>query len=448
VYQVSIIGPVKAVGPGDTPSRQELFFSRPRSVQEEDACAQEIIGLLLRRAYRRPVGDDDLTKPMQMFHEGRSNGDFDDGIRLALSSILVSPSFLFHIERDPSVAVKGTPYRIGDVELASRLSFFLWSSLPDDELLELAEHGQLHQPRILEQQVRRMLKDERAKSLATNFAGQWLYLPNLDSFMPDMRLYPDFDDNLRQAMRQETELFFESIVRDDRSVLTLLNADYTFLNERLAKHYGIPHIYGSHFRRVMLDEQTHRCGLLGHASIMAVTSYATRTSPVLRGQWVLKNLLGSPPPPPPPNVPVLAENSGSTTRTVRALLEQHRANPACAACHELMDPAGFALENWDAVGRWRETDSGEPIDASGGLPDGSEFNGPAGLRKALLARPDLFVRTLTDKLMTFALGRGLEYYDAPAVRKVVADAADDDYRFSSLILCIVNSTPFQMRMAP
>jgi hypothetical protein len=331
--------------------------------------------------------------------------------------------------------------------LASRLSFFLWSSIPDDELLDLAESGELRRPEVLEQQVQRMLADKRSQSLVSNFAEQWLYLRNLESINPDMRLFPDFDDNLRQAMRQETELFFESVLRDDRSVLDLIRSDYTFLNERLAKHYGIPHVYGSHFRRVALDGNARRGGLLRHGSILAVTSYATRTSPVLRGQWVLKNLVGAPPPPPPADVPALAESTVSSTLSVRERLKQHRENPACASCHETMDPVGFALENYDAVGRWRDSEADKPIDAAGGFVDGCEFVGVEGLEQALLNRPELFVRTLTEKLMTFALGRGVEHYDAPAVRKIVAGARDDNYRFSKIILGTVRSAPFQMRMS-
>jgi len=383
-----------------------------------------------------------------MYRKGRADGGFEAGIESALSSILVNPQFLFRIERDPASAAPAAAYRISGAELASRLSYFLWSSMPDDELLDLAERGELSRADILEQQVRRMLADERSRSLVTNFAGQWLYLRNLDSFIPDMRLFPDFDDNLRQAMRQETELFFASVVREDRSVLDLVKADYTFLNERLAKHYGIPHVYGSEFRRVAVADQDHRGGLLRHGSILAVTSYATRTSPVIRGHWILKNLIGEPPPPPPPNVPALKDNTVSSLLSVRERLKQHRADPACASCHDLMDPVGFALDHYDAVGRWRATENGQPIDVRGGLPDGSEFIGVAGLERALLERPNLFVRTLTEKLLAFGLGRGVEYYDAPAIRKIVHDAKDENYRFSRLIIGIVSSTPFQMRTTP
>jgi hypothetical protein len=446
VYQVSIIGPVVSSGLGDTPSRR-LIFGQTSTGQGDEENARQVLSKIMRRAYRRPISDQDLENAMDFYRAGRAEGDFDAGIEMALSAILVNPNFLFRIERDPAGVPSAAAYAIDDVELASRLSFFLWSSFPDDELLDLAASGDLSRPEILEQQTRRMLADERSQALVDNFAHQWLYLRNLESVNPDMRLFPDFDDNLRQAMRRETELFVESIVNEDRSVLELIKADYTYLNERLAKHYGIPHVYGSRFRRVALDEGSRRGGLLRHGSILTVTSYATRTSPVLRGQWVLKNLVGMPAPPPPPDVPDLEENTILRTLTVRERLEQHRANEACASCHALIDPVGFALENFDAVGRWRDVDSGTPIDSSGGLPGGSEFAGVAGLEQALLERPELFVRTLTEKLMVFALGRGVEYYDAPAVRKIVREARDDDYRFSRLVVGIVQSMPFRMRMS-
>jgi hypothetical protein len=447
VRQVSIDGPLEASGPGDTPSRQRIFGSAPAESGDEEEHAKQILSQLARRAYRRPVDDADLKTPMEFYRAGRADGDFDAGIEMALSAILVNPNFLFRIERDPAGADSGTAFKIDDVTLASRLSFFLWSSIPDDELLDLAARGELSRPDVLEGQVRRMLTDRRSQSLVNNFADQWLYLRNLDSVNPDMRLFPDFDDNLRQAMRQETELFFASIVREDRSVLDLIRADYTFLNERLAKHYGIPHVYGSRFRRVALDDGGPRGGLLRQGSILTVTSYATRTSPVLRGQWVLKNLIGMPAPPPPPDVPDLEESTILRTATVRERLTQHRANEACASCHDLIDPVGFALENFDAVGRWRDAEGGAAVDASGGLPGGSQFVGVAGLEQALLDRPELFVRTLIEKLMTFALGRGVEYYDGPAIRKIVREAHDDDYRFSRLVVGIVQSTPFRMRMS-
>lgn len=448
VFQVSIIGPYEATGSGDTPSRRRILICQPTGPADEEECAKRILGNLARRAYRRPVDDEDLQAPLALYREGRAEGSFEMGIEMALCAVLVNPQFLLRVERDPAAAVAGAAYRISDLELASRLSYFLWSSMPDDELLDLAARGDLSRPEVFASQVRRLLADQRSRSLVTNFAGQWLYLRNLDSIIPDMRLFPDFDDNLRQAMRQETELFFESILRDDRSVLDLIRSDYTFLNERLAKHYGIPHVFGSQFRRVALDDQSHRGGLLRQASILTVTSYPTRTSPVIRGQWVLKNLLGAPPPPPPPNVPDLKDSPVSASLPVRERLRQHRADPACASCHDQMDPVGFALDNYDAIGRWRDTEAALPIDAAGSLPDGSQFVGVSGLERALLDRPELFVQTLTEKLLTFALGRGVEYYDAPAVRKIVDDAKGDNYRFSRLIMGIVGSTPFQMRKAP
>ena len=446
VYEISIVGPVEARGPGETVSRRRIFSSQPTAPDDEEDCARRILSNLARRAYRRTVNDEDLSSPMEFYRQGRAERGFEAGIELALSSLLVKPQFLFRIERDPFGLPSDTPYRIEGAELASRLSYFLWSSMPDDELLDLAVRGELSQPEVLEQQVRRMLKDSRSRSLVDNFAGQWLYLRNLEGAIPDMRLFPDFDDNLRQAFRRETELFFESILREDRSVLDLIKADYTYLNERLARHYGIPHVYGSRFRRVSVDERSHRGGLLRQGSILTVTSYATRTSPVIRGHWVLQNLVGTAPPPPPPNVPALDDNTVSGLLSMRERLQQHRANVACASCHQQMDPVGFSLENFDAVGRWRGTDAGQPIDATGGgLADGSEFTGVEGLEQALLHRPELFVQTLTEKLLTFGLGRGIEYYDAPAIRQIVRDAKNDHYRFTSLILGIVKSTPFQMR---
>ncbi len=445
IYEVSIIGPFEAAGAGNTPSRQRIFVSRPNSLEDEESCARQVIANLARRAYRRAVSDEDLQAPLELYREARKEGDFEAGIEAALTAILVNPNFLLRIERNPTAAAPATVYRIADTELASRLSYFLWSSMPDDELLALAIAGRLSEPDVIQQQVRRMLADERSQSLVSNFAGQWLHLRNLDAFIPDMRLYQDFDDNLRQAMRRETELLLDGIIREDRNVLDLIKADYTYLNERLARHYGIPHIFGSQFRKVALDAGSHRGGLLRQASILAVTSYPTRTSPVIRGKWILENILGAPPPPPPGNVPALKDNKVDSSLSVRQRLAQHRADEACAGCHRLMDPAGFALENYDAIGRWREIEEGMPVDATAGLPDGSEFIGVAGLEKAILARPEMFVGTLTEKLLTFALGRGVEYYDAPAVRKIVHEAREADYRFSSLILGIVTSTPFQMR---
>ncbi|HEV7222476.1 MAG TPA: DUF1592 domain-containing protein [Pirellulales bacterium] len=447
VYEVSLVGPFAADGPGDTPSRRRIFISQPSGADDEEDCAQRILAHLARRACRRAIDDEDLKTPLKLYRQGRAEGGFETGIEMALASLLVKPEFLFRIERDPPGAIPGAAYRIGGVELASRLSFFLWSSAPDEELLDLAVRGELDRPDVLETQVRRMLADDRSQSLVSNFAGQWLHLRNLDTANPDMRLFPDFDDNLRQALRRETELFFASILREDRSVLDLIKADYAHLNERLAKHYGIPHVYGSRFRRVALDEKSHRGGLLRQGSILTVTSYATRTSPVIRGRWVLENLVGMPPPAPPPDVPALADNTVSNSLSMRERLKQHRSNAVCASCHRQMDPLGFSLENFDAVGRWRKTEAGQPIDAAGVFADGGEFSGVSGLEEALLQRPELFARTITEKLLTFALGRGVEYYDAPAVRRIVREARADGYRLSRLIVGIVKSTPFRMRNA-
>jgi hypothetical protein len=404
----------------------------------------------MRRAYRRPVTDVDLERPLVFYREARKDetGNFEAGIEAALSAVLVSREFLFRSEPDPPGIAAKTPYRLSDLALASRLSFFLWSSIPDDALLDLAARGELHDSAVLDREVRRMLADPRARSLVTNFAEQWLYLRNLDSITPDGRLFPDFDDNLRQAMRTETSMLFEYLLREDRSVLDLLRSDRTWLNGRLAAHYGVPHIYGERFREVKLDPGSERGGLLRNGSILLVTSYATRTSPVLRGHWILKNLLGNPPPPQPPNVPALEENVVSAGLPVRERLASHRANASCASCHDLMDPAGFALEHFDAVGRWRIMDEGKPIDATGGLPDGSTFDGVDGLERALLQRPELFVGTMVEKLLTFALGRGMEPYDGPAVREVVRRAGKKDFRFSEVIAGVVSSVPFQWRRTP
>lgn len=445
VYSISVIGPYSIEGPGETPSRQRIFVCNPQEASNQEECARQILGKLLRRAYRRPVSDADLDRPLEFYRQASKASGFDAGIELALSAILVSPEFLFRVEQDPTDVDPETAYRVSDLELASRLSFFLWSSIPDNELLDAAISGDLREPDVLESHVLRMLQDSRSRNLAENFAGQWLYLRNLAAIRPDMRLYADFDDNLRQAFRKETELLFESVLREDRGVLDLLKTDYTFLNQRLAKHYGIPNVYGSRFRRVKLDEGSMRGGLLRQGSVLTVTSYATRTSPVLRGKWILENILGTPPPPPLPNVPALKDNTVDGNLSVRERLAEHRANPACASCHNLMDPVGFALENYDAVGRWRTSDAGQPIDSSGGLPDGSEFKGVSGLEDALLQRPEIFVSAMTEKLLTFAVGRGVEYYDAPAIRKIVHEARDDNYSFSSLIVGIANSVPFQMR---
>ncbi len=480
VYAVTVTGPFDATGPGDTPSRRRIFTCRPAddagptsasspstsrrmadgsasadseptragpaaaASADERACAAEILRTLARRAYRRPATDADVELLLGFYDEGRADGGFDQGVEMALRRLLVSPEFLLRVERDPAGA--DGPYRVSDLELASRLSFFLWSSLPDDALIETASRGELRDPAVIEGQVRRMLADERAASLVTSFAAQWLYLRNLPAVSPDFIVFPDFDETLRRALRRETELFFESVVREDRSALELITADYTFLNERLGRHYGMPGVAGSHFRRVSLPPGSPRGGLLGHGSILAVTGYATRTSPVVRGKWVLENLLGTPPPPPPANVPPLDEAKSAAVLSMRERMEEHRRNPACAACHALMDPVGLSLENFDAIGRWRTLTAGlAPIDATGGLPDGTTFDGVAGLRQALLDRSDQFVRTLVDKLMTYALGRATEHYDAPAVRAVEREARAGGYRFSDLVLGIVKSTPFQMR---
>lgn len=440
-----ITGPFNPTGPGDTPSRRAIFTCQPGKGVEEVTCAKKIIAQLARRGFRRPVSDSDVENILSYYQSGRNKGTFETGIETALRYILASPEFIYRFEPDPANLAADGIYRLNDLELASRLSFFLWSSIPDETLLNLASQGKLKDPAVLEQQVRRMLADPRSQQLVTNFAGQWLFLRNLKGISPDVQEFPDFDDNLRVAMRRETELFFDSIVHEDRSALDLLNADYTFLNERLARHYGIQGIYGNDFRRVPVREDNRR-GLLGQASILTVTSYATRTSPVLRGKFILSNFLGTPPPEPPPNVPALKENNeGAKPRSVRERMEEHRANPACATCHKIMDPLGFSLENFDAVGRWRVSDSGAKIDASGQLADGTKVAGPAELRKALLNHPDSFTGTLTEKLMIYALGRGLDYNDAPYVRAIVRDAARNNYRFSTLILGIIKSPEFQMK---
>jgi mono/diheme cytochrome c family protein len=446
LYSIMVVGPYDATGAGDTPSRRRIFVCHPSKASEEDGCAKQILSNFAKRAYRRPVIDADLEMPLKLYRDTRTSGGFESGIERALRALLVSPEFLFRVEQDPANIAPNTAYKLTDLELASRLSFFLWSSIPDDQLLDLAIAGKLKDPAVLEKQVRRMLADSRSETLVKNFADQWLYLRNLDNIIPDARLFPDFDDNLRQAMRRETELFFESIMREDHNVVDLLSANYTFVNERLAKHYGIPNVYDSYFRRVTFDTNNTRGGLLGQGSILTVTSYADRTSPVIRGKWILTNIVGLPPPPPPPNVPPLKDN-GSTGKvlTMRERMAAHRSVQPCAGCHSLMDPVGFSLENYDAVGRWRTAEEDAPIDASGGLPDGVKFAGVSGLRHALLSRPELFVTTLTEKLLTYGLGRGLESYDAPAVRKIVREARNNDYRFSSIVLGIVNSTPFEMR---
>ncbi len=446
---VEISGPHESSGAGTTPSRQRIFACRPSKPADETACVRRIVSGLARRAFRRPVSDADLETLLASYKEGRDEGAFELGIERAVQALLVSPEFLYRVEREPQAGATGAvgAYRISDLELASRLSFFLWSSIPDAPLLDVATAGKLKNPVVLEQHVRRMVADPRADALVTNFVGQWLFLRNLPTVLPDPRRENDFDEDLRQGFRRETELFAGSILLEDRSVLELLTATHTFVNERLAKHYGIPHIRGTHFRRVDRTDSRRR-GLLGQGSILAVTSYPHRTSPVVRGKWVLENLLGAPLPPQPPNVPALEEtpNPGEEAKSMRARIAQHRANPVCASCHATMDPLGLSLENFDMVGRWRDVDEALiPIDASAVLPDGSTFEGPEGLRKVLLSDPDRFVRLLAEKMLTYALGRGLEYYDMPAVRKIVRDTARNNYRASALILGVVNSRPFLMR---
>ena len=448
IATVTLSGPYGVDGAGDTPSRRRILTCAPVVGADAAPCAREILSTLARRAYRRPVTEADLDVLLPFYADGEAEGGFERGIQHAIERMLVSPEFLFRIERDPADKTSvGAPYRVSDLELASRLSFFLWSSIPDDELLDRAVAGELRDPAVLEAQVRRMLADGRSRALVDNFAEQWLYLRDVDAKEPDPGFFPGFDENLRQAFVRETALFIDSVLRQDRGVSELLTADYTFLNERLAKHYGIPHVYGSHFRRISLAG-TERRGLLGQGGILTLTSYATRTSPVLRGKWILENLLASPPPPPPPDIPALAETTDDgAALSMRAAMERHRANPACASCHAQMDPLGFALENFDAVGRWRARgESNEPIDATGVLPDGTAFEGPNGMRRALLRNPERFVATVAEKLLTYALGRNLESYDMPAVRAIVRGAGADDHRFSSLVLGIVQSTPFQMRM--
>ena len=452
VNAVAIGGPYAVTGPGDTPSRRAVFTCRPEkgAPEEERACATGIVSRLARLAYRRPVTPDDLDTLLGFFDSGReSGGSFDAGIQLALERMLVDPDFLLRMERDPAGVVPGEPYRLSDVEVASRLSFFLWGSIPDEPLLDAAEQGTLTDPGVLEAQVRRMLADPRARSLVDDFAMQWLHLRNLEDVTGDPVPFPDFDDNLVEAFRQETMLFLASTLREDRSVLDLLDADYTFVDERLARHYGIPGIYGSRFRRVALPDREQRGGLLGHGGLLALTSYPTRTSPVLRGKWLLDTILGAPPPSPPADVPALPERGeGGRTTSVRERLERHRQAPACATCHASIDPPGFALEQFDGLGAWRTTDEfGNPIDATATMPNGRAVAGMAGLRALLLERPEQFAGTVTEKLLSYALGRGLEHVDRPTVRAVVRDAAADDYRWSALIAGIVKSPAFLMRNA-
>lgn len=439
-------GPYNITGRGDTPSRARIFVCTPATAKEEEPCAKTILSTLARRAFRRPVVEADLRPLLAFYNRGRRDGSFEDGIQKALQAMLVSPDFLFRIEQDPKGAAPGTVYRISDFELASRLSFFLWSSIPDEELLKLAGQGRLKDAGTLRQQVDRMLRDPRSEALATNFAGQWLQLRNLATAKPDPQAFANFDESLRKSFEEETEMLFASILRENRSVLDLLNADYTFLNERLAEHYGVPKIYGSQFRRVAVTDP-NRAGLLGHGSVLTVTSYPNRTSVVQRGKWILENLLGSPPPPPPADVPELKPHANDgRVLTMRQQLEQHRTNPTCNSCHSRMDPIGFALENYDAIGKWREKDGESEIDASGKLPDGTQFQGPAGLRKLVLsAYKDDFVNTVSEKLLIYATGRGLEAYDQPSIRAIMKKAAAEEYRLPALIAAVVESKPFLMR---
>ena len=444
--RVVITGPYNPTGLGDTPSRRRVLVCRPASASDETTCARQIVSTLARRAFRRAMNDNDVASLLTFYQQERDRtGNFEAGIEMGVRRILADPEFIFRFEPTPAGVAPNTPYRIRDTELASRLSFFLWSTIPDDELLQLGIDGKLHEPAVLEKQTRRMLADPKARALVTNFANQWLFLRDLKNANPDVTVFPDFDDNLRQGFQRETEMLFESIVREDRSVLDLLDADYTFVNERLARHYGIPNVYGPDFRRVPVANDARR-GLLGHGSLLLVTSNANRTSPVIRGKWVLENLLGSQAPLPPPDVPPLEEKPTAAARSVRERIEQHRANPTCAGCHKIMDPIGLALENFDAIGRWRTTDEGVAIDASAQLVDGTPIDGPATLRKALLNRSDVFVTAMTEKLLMYGMGREIKYYDMPAVRGVMHVAADKRYRFSDLVLGIVKSDPFQMRM--
>jgi hypothetical protein len=437
---VTISGPYNVSGSGETPSRRRIFVCHT----ENDTCARQILSALAQRAYRRPVTDADLQFLLPFYTAGRESGNFEAGIQRALERLLVSPQFLFRVERNPEGS---SPARISDLELASRLSFFLWSSIPDDELLGRAARGELKDPAVLDREIHRMLADDRSQSMVTNFAEQWLYLRDIEAKQPDELLFPDFDDSLRQAFRKETDLFLSAVLRENRSVVELLTANFTFVNERLAKHYGIPNVEGSYFRRVTLPEGSVRGGLLGQGSLLTLTSYSTRTSPVVRGKWVLENLLSAPPPPPPPNIPALKTEASETGKplSMREAMLLHRANPACAGCHARMDPIGFAMENFDAVGRWRDTDAGGPIDTSGVFPDGTKFDGMAGLKQVLVGHPEQFVSTIAEKLLMYGLGRNLQYYDAPAVRAIVHSAAAKNYSFEALVAGVVKSGAFQMR---
>jgi hypothetical protein len=443
---VTISGPFNATGPGDTPSRRRLFVCRPANASQETACADRILTTLLRRAYRRNVTPDDLRRLRPFYEAGRAERDFDLGIQRALERVLVSPQFLFRIEQEPASAVPGSVYTISDVELASRLSFFIWSSIPDDELLDAAAAGTLHQPAMLRRQVNRMLADARSRSLVTNFAAQWLFLRDVATKEPDVYTFREFDEGVRASFVRETELFLDSILRGNRSVTDLLTADYTFLNEALARHYGIPNVTGSHFRRVTLPAGSPRRGLLGQGSILSLTAYSTRTSAVLRGKYVLENLLASPPPPPPPNVPSLNTERSGQPLSMKEAMQLHRASPACASCHAKMDPIGFALENYEALGRWRAEENRRPIEASSALPDGTKVDGVDGVRQLVLRDRSLFVEAMTGKLLMYALGRNVQYFDQPTIRIIARDAARENYTFASLVFGVANSVPFHSRM--
>jgi mono/diheme cytochrome c family protein len=467
VKMLTIAGPFNPTGPGDTRSRRRIFTCHPAGPPlealglggtrptSEEACARRILTTLARGAYRRPLRTGEIDTLLAFYRDGRKKGTFETGIQLALRRLLASPSFVFRAEdepgripnpksQNPNPNLVAGAFAVNDHELATRLSFFLWSSMPDETLSRLAEQGQLRRPAVLEAQVRRMIADPRADAMLQNFAGQWLHVRNLQNAAPNTDEFPDFDNDLRDGLRREIELFFGAVLREDRPVLDLLTADYTFVNERLAKHYGIPHVYGSQFRRVTLAEDARR-GLLGKGSILLATSHADRTAPVLRGKWILENLLGTPPPPPPADVPALEPAPGRVAKTMRERMAIHREDPACAGCHRVTDPVGFVLENFDAVGAWRVREAGAPVDATGLAPDGTAVNGVVELRQALLRHQDAFVFTLIEKLMIYALGRGLESYDMPVVREIVRDAGREDYRVSSLLLGIVKSVPFQMR---
>jgi len=447
IATLEVAGPYRGTVPGETPSRQQIFVCRPASSKDEAPCARRIISTLARRAYRRPVTDADVQPLMSIYELGRAERDFEGGIERTLEALLTLPKFLLRAEGEPAGAKPGSVYRIGDLDLASRLSFFLWKSIPDDQLLDVAAGGRLRDPGMLERQVRRLMADPRASRWMEDFVEQWLEIRNLETRVPDPARFPDFDNTLREALVRETQLFFESQVREDRPLLDLLRADYTFLNARLAEHYGVSNVYGSHFRRATVTDPA-RQGLLGHGSVLMVSSYPDRTSVVLRGKWVLEAILGAPPPPPPPNVPPLKQNDGKSAPTsLRQRMEQHRSNPVCASCHAIMDPLGFAMENFNAIGKWRETDDGAPINASVAL-NGVKVDSPKMFREALLRRSNEIVRTITEKMLIYALGRGLDYEDAPTVRQLVREGGQDDFRWSSLVLGIVKSPPFQTQEVP